>query len=129
MIARYTRRNLVLEAVTWLVSWNYKVFLQSVNEPHCEDWPGSQYQKRDKANAHNALKNVISDWQHGRDGGTSEVQQMVDYYFPLSDRGFNRLFNEITLKAERRLEIKTDAYWARKMLGKICGDTLRISEE
>ncbi len=121
MHSKYTRTILVNQAIIWLVDWNYKVFLQSVGDPHLDDWAnmlGSQYQKRDRANAHNALKNIISDWQHGCDGDTSEVQQMVDYYFLLSDRGFNRLFNEITRKAERRLEIKTDTYWARKMLEK-----------
>ncbi len=119
MRTKYTRQKLVSQAVRWLVDWNYKVFLQSVNEPHPDNWvnmSGSQYQKRDKANAHDALENTLSDWRHGRYGGSSEVKRMADYYVSLSEMGFNRLSNEVTRKAEKRLEIKTDAYWARKML-------------
>ncbi len=136
MRTKYNRQKLVRQAVTWLVNWNYKVFLQSVNDPHPDDRLSesqidrtyhaladcgkiscaSSYTIRDKADAQAALENIISDWRHGRYGGSSEVRQMDNYYVLLSDKGFTRLFNEVTRKAKKRLEIKTDAYWARKYL-------------
>lgn len=132
----YTRKNLVNEAVTWLVDWNYKAYRQEVSDPHPDDFLSESaidftyrslahhgmygcalpYAIREKANAHDALENIISNWRHGRDGDTTEVKQMVDYYVSLPDQGFNRLLNEVNRKAEKRLGIKTDAYWAKKML-------------
>ncbi len=134
----YNRTILINQAIIWLTNWNYKVFLQSVNDPHSDDLLSKAaidytyrflarqgkvgcalpYAIREKSNAHNALENTLSEWRHRRVTVPPEVKRMVDYYCNLSDKGFSRLSNEITRKAERRLEIKTDAYWAGKMLEK-----------
>lgn len=121
----YTRKELVSRAVDWLTDWNYKAYRQEVGDPHPSDFlsdtakefgrraTGKEplpYAIRDRADAHNALENVISNWRHGYDSDTSEVKKMATYYCDLSEVGFNRLFNEVDRLVSKRLEHKIEEY-------------------
>lgn len=124
----YTRKALVSQATDWLTDWNYKAYRQEVRDPHPSDFlsetakefgrraTGKEplpYAIRDRADAHNALENVISNWRHGYDSDTPEVAKMVAYYCDLSDIGFNRLFNEVDQLASKSLERKIEMYQGR----------------
>lgn len=117
----YNRKELVVQAVTWLVDWNYKAHRQEVGDPHPSDLlsdtakefayraTGKEplpYAIRDRIDAHSALENILSHWRHGYDSDSPEVEKMVDYYLNLTERGFNRLFNEVDRLSSKSLERK-----------------------
>ncbi|MHC4617957.1 MAG: hypothetical protein ACYTEQ_09410 [Planctomycetota bacterium] len=125
------RKQLVSQAVDWLVDWNYKAFRQEIGDPHSDDFlsetakefsrraTGKEplpYVIRNRADAHNAIENIISLWRHGYDSDTPEVDKMTKYYRNLSEIGHNRLFNEVDRLASKRLARKIERYQIKKCL-------------
>jgi len=113
-----TRQNLVNDAAQWLFNWNWKAFRIEQGDPHPEDLLTQnqiEYAKqltnktpkphvlRDYANAHDALENAIH-----------HIPKAKEYYLNLSERGLNRLLNEVTRKANERLERRKESYFFAK---------------